>query len=49
MHHVDAKTADEIQRDVLAELTWVARVLPNAIGVIVNNGITTVEDLIQVS
>jgi osmotically-inducible protein OsmY len=33
------KTDEEIQRDVLAELKWDARVLPNEIGVSVKNGV----------
>jgi osmotically-inducible protein OsmY len=37
----DYKTDEEIQRDVLAELKWDARVTPNEIGVIVKNGVVT--------
>jgi osmotically-inducible protein OsmY len=36
-----SKTDEEIQRDVLAELKWEARVQPNEIGVAVKNGIVT--------
>jgi osmotically-inducible protein OsmY len=35
------RTDDEIQRDVLEELKWDARVQPNEIGVAVKNGIVT--------
>jgi osmotically-inducible protein OsmY len=35
------RTDEEIQRDVLAELKWDARVQPNEIGVIVKNGVVT--------
>src|SRR5260221_1031283 len=35
------KTDAQIQRDVLDELKWDARVQPNEIGVAVNNGIVT--------
>jgi osmotically-inducible protein OsmY len=35
----ERKTDEEIQRDVLAELKWDARVLPNEIGVSVKNGV----------
>lgn len=35
------KTDEEIQRDVLAELKWDARVLPNEIGVAVKGGVVT--------
>lgn len=35
------KTDEEIQRDVLAELKWDARVLPNEIGVAVEGGVVT--------
>ena len=37
----DARTDEQIQRDVFAELKWDARVLPNEIGVAVKNGIVT--------
>jgi osmotically-inducible protein OsmY len=37
----DAKTDEQIQTDVFAELKWDARVLPNEIGVAVKNGIVT--------
>src|ERR1700716_3884952 len=35
------RTDEEIQRDVLAELRWDARVKPNEIGVIVKDGVVT--------
>lgn len=35
----ETKTDEQIQRDVLAELKWDARVLPNEIGVSVKNGV----------
>src|ERR1700733_9073821 len=35
------RTDEEIQRDVLAELRWDARLQPNEIGVIVKDGIVT--------
>src|SRR5258706_9795707 len=35
------RTDEEIQRDVLAELKWDARVAPNEIGVAVTNGVVT--------
>jgi osmotically-inducible protein OsmY len=35
------RTDEEIQRDVLAELKWDARVQPNEIGVMVKNGVVT--------
>lgn len=35
------KTDEEIQRDVLAELKWDARVQPNEIGISVKDGIVT--------
>ena len=35
------RTDEEIQRDVLAELKWDARIQPNEIGVIVKNGVVT--------
>jgi osmotically-inducible protein OsmY len=38
---VTNRTDEEIQRDVLAELKWDARVQPNEIGVIVKNGVVT--------
>lgn len=34
-------TDEEIQRDVLDELKWDSRVLPNEVGVSVHNGIVT--------
>lgn len=37
----DARTDEQIQKDVFAELKWDARVLPNEIGVAVKNGIVT--------
>lgn len=37
----EARTDEEIQQDVLAELRWDARVQPNEIGVTVKNGIVT--------
>ena len=36
-----AKTDEQIQRDVLAELKWDARVTPNEIGVAVKEGVVT--------
>jgi osmotically-inducible protein OsmY len=38
---VTARTDEDIQRDVLAELKWDARVAPNEIGVSVKDGIVT--------
>ena len=35
------RTDEAIQRDVLAELKWDARVAPNEIGVVVKNGVVT--------
>jgi len=35
------RTDEQIQRDVLAELKWDARVQPNEVGVAVKNGIVT--------
>jgi osmotically-inducible protein OsmY len=35
------RTDEEIQRDVLAELRWEARVQPNEIGVLVKDGVVT--------
>jgi osmotically-inducible protein OsmY len=35
----ETKTDEQLQRDVLAELKWDARVLPNEIGVSVKNGV----------
>ena len=35
------RTDEEIQREVLAELKWDARVLPNEIGVAVKDGVVT--------
>src|ERR1700716_687923 len=35
------RTDEQIQRDVLAELKWDARVQPNEIGVVVKDGIVT--------
>jgi len=35
------RTDEEIQKDVLAELKWDARVQPNEIGVIVKDGVVT--------
>ena len=37
----EARTDEQIQKDVFAELKWDARVLPNEIGVAVKNGIVT--------
>ena len=37
----DIRTDEEIQRDVLAELKWDARVQPNEIGVAVKDGVVT--------
>ena len=34
-------TDEQIQRDVLAELRWDARVGPNEVGVIVKDGVVT--------
>ena len=38
---VAVRTDEEIQRDVLSELKWDARVLPNEIGVAVKDGVVT--------
>ena len=35
------RTDEEIQRDVIAELKWDARIAPNEIGVMVTNGVVT--------
>jgi osmotically-inducible protein OsmY len=35
------RTDEEIQRDVMAELKWDARIAPNEIGVMVTNGVVT--------
>jgi len=35
------RTDEEIQRDVIAELKWDARIAPNEIGVVVTNGVVT--------
>ena len=35
------RTDEQIQRDILAELKWDARVQPNEIGVVVKNGVVT--------
>lgn len=37
----EARTDEEIQQDVLAELRWDARVQPNEIGVVVKGGVVT--------
>jgi len=37
----EIRTDEEIQKDVLAEFKWDARVLPNEIGVAVNDGVVT--------
>ena len=37
----ETRTDEQIQRDVLAELKWDARVQPNEIGVIAKNGVVT--------
>src|SRR3977135_3224940 len=37
----ETRTDEEIQRDVIAELRWDARVKPNEIGVQVKNGVVT--------
>lgn len=37
----EARTDEEIQQDILAELRWDARVQPNEIGVVVKNGVVT--------
>jgi len=37
----ESKTDEEIQKDVLAELKWDARVAPNEIGITVKNGVVT--------
>jgi osmotically-inducible protein OsmY len=42
-----AKTDEEIQRDVLAELKWDARLQPNEIGVIVKDGVVTLTGLVD--
>src|ERR1700682_4516549 len=39
-----ARTDEEIQRDVLEELKWDARVQPNEIGVAVKGGIVSLSD-----
>jgi osmotically-inducible protein OsmY len=41
MAAVAVRTDEEIQRDVLSELKWEARVLPNEIGVSVKDGVVT--------
>jgi osmotically-inducible protein OsmY len=41
MAAVAVRTDEEIQRDVLSELKWDARVLPNEIGVAVKDGVVT--------
>lgn len=41
MAAVAVRTDEEIQRDVLSELKWDARVLPNEIGVVVRDGVVT--------
>lgn len=41
MAAVAVRTDEEIQRDVLSELKWDARVLPNEIGVSVTDGVVT--------
>ena len=38
---VAVRTDEEIQRDVLSELKWDARVLPNEVGVAVKDGVVT--------
>src|SRR6266852_2035909 len=35
----ETRTDEQIQRDVLAELKWEPRVVPNEIGVVVKNGV----------
>jgi osmotically-inducible protein OsmY len=37
----ETRTDEEIQRDVLAEMKWDARVLPNEVGVSVKDGVVT--------
>ena len=37
----ETQTDEEIQRDVLAEMKWDARVLPNEVGVSVKDGVVT--------
>jgi osmotically-inducible protein OsmY len=37
----ETRNDEEIQRDVLAELKWDARMRPNEIGVAVKNGVVT--------
>jgi osmotically-inducible protein OsmY len=37
----ETRTDEQIQRDVLAELKWEPRVVPNEIGVVVKNGVVT--------
>jgi len=39
MTATQSRTDEEIQRDVLAELRWDARVRPNEIGVVVKDGV----------
>ena len=39
----DTKTDQEIQRNVLEELKWDARVQPNEIGVAAKDGVVTLE------
>jgi osmotically-inducible protein OsmY len=41
------KTDEEIQRDVLAELKWDARVQPNEIGVVVKQGVVTLTGMVD--
>ena len=38
---IESKSDEQVQRDVLAELSWDARVTPNEIGVIVKYGVIT--------
>src|ERR1700704_1206325 len=43
----DIITDEQIHKDVLAELKWDARVLPNEIGVSVKNGVVTLTGWVE--
>jgi hypothetical protein len=43
----ETRTDEEIQRDVLAELKWDARVQPNEIGVSVKDGVVTLTGVVD--
>jgi len=43
----EARTDEDIQRDVLAELKWDARVQPNEIGVSVKDGVVTLTGVVD--